>query len=127
MGGVFSVGCELMKPAARPQQNGQKAKRRQVMVGGRRVLTVDVHSHCSVDIEDLIKDHTVGGSGTTGPLGPFRATILKPENVDARLRHMDEHGTDIQAVSPVPSYNYWADRDLASRMVQRQNEQIAAM
>jgi predicted TIM-barrel fold metal-dependent hydrolase len=123
MGGVFFVGCDLMNTAANPRQEGQKAKRRQVMVGGRQVRTVDVHSHCSVDIEDLIKDHTVGGSRT----GPFGATILKPENVDARLRHMDEHGTDIQAVSPVPSYNYWADRDLASRIVQRQNEQIAAM
>ena len=37
MGGVFFVGCDLMNAAANPRQEGQKAKRRQIMVGGRRV------------------------------------------------------------------------------------------
>jgi predicted TIM-barrel fold metal-dependent hydrolase len=126
MSGIFFVGCDLMNAAVSPQQPARGGKRRQVMVGGRRVLTVDVHSHCYVDIDELLKEHKPD-TASTGSLGPFRATILKPSNVEARLQHMDEHGIDFQVVSPAPSYNYWADRDLASRIVQRQNDQIAGM
>ena len=126
MSGIFFVSCDLMNAAASSQQPARGGKRRQIMVGGRRVLTVDIHSHCYVEIDDLIKDHRTD-TASTGSLGPFRATILRPASVEARLQHMDEQGTDVQVVSPAPSYNYWADRDLAGRIVQRQNDQIAAM
>src|SRR5260370_33161544 len=56
--------------------------------------------------------------------GPF---LSPTKDVEARLRHMDEHGIDIQAVSLAPAYNYWADRDLAGKIVARQNEQIATL
>ncbi len=48
--GVVCVGCGMRHAAA------QAAKRREVMVGGRRVRTVDVHAHCAVpDVLDLVK------------------------------------------------------------------------
>lgn len=47
-------------------------------------------------------------------------------SVEARLRYMDEHGIDIQAVSLEPGYNYayWEEQDLASRIVERQNKHL---
>jgi aminocarboxymuconate-semialdehyde decarboxylase len=122
--GIVFVGCGLVDVAAGLQQSAGGRKRREILVGGRRALTIDVHSHCYVDVSDLIKDHEAGKPGGSRA---FQAPILSPTGVDARLQHMDEHGIDIQAVSLVPSYNYWAERDLAREIVKRQNEQIAAM
>ena len=101
------------------------AQQRQATVGGKRTLTIDVHSHCIVDIRELVKDHEQGRSDPF--LNPARQRFLDPAHVDDRLQHMDTHGIDIQAVSLFPSYSYWADRDLASRIVQLQNEKIAEL
>lgn len=122
--GVFFVGCELMNATSGLQKPEPKGKRRQVMVAGRRVLTVDIHCHCYVNVDDLIADHldSIGASQKS-----VTAPILSPTNLDARLQHMDEHGIDVQAVCIAPNYNYWAEQGLAERIVQRQNEQIAGM
>jgi aminocarboxymuconate-semialdehyde decarboxylase len=124
--GVFFVGCDLENALAYSPLSGQNTKRRQVIVGGHRVLTIDIHSHCYVDIADLIKGHepVVPDSKFSNP---FQAPMLSPTSVEARIQQMDEHGIDMQAVSLVPSYSYWADRDLASAIVSRQNERIAGM
>ena len=97
------------------------------MVGGRRVRTIDIHAHCYVDLHDLVDGHPEALIPNGGP-PTFDGPFLSPtKDVEARLRHMDEHGIDIQAVSLAPAYNYWADRDLAGKIVARQNEQIAAL
>jgi aminocarboxymuconate-semialdehyde decarboxylase len=123
--GILFANCGWLKAATPPRQSGAPAKRREVMVGGRRALTIDVHSHCIVDIRDLVKDHEEGRSDPF--LNPNRQRFLDPTHVEDRLRHMDVHGIDIQAVSLFPSYSYWADRDLAKRIVQMQNEKIAEL
>src|SRR6202790_2727330 len=101
---------------------GLAAKRREVMVGKRRVKTVDVHAHVSVpEASDLLK-------GTPLERRPGK----RSNNYDgkgiqaARLQQMDEEGIDIQALS-INSFWYSADRDLASRLVNLQNEKLAAM
>jgi hypothetical protein len=126
-GGLWLVNCGLMPMVARAQQPGPTGKRREIMVGGRRARTIDIHAHCYVDLHDLISGHPEALIPNGGP-PTFDGPFLSPtKDVDARLRHMDEHGIDIQAVSLAPAYNYWADRDLASKIVARQNEQIAAL
>jgi predicted TIM-barrel fold metal-dependent hydrolase len=112
---IFFVGCGLGNTMDRLQQLGGKGERRHITVGGRRARTVDIHSHCYVAINDLIK-----GAPPTTPM-------LNTTDLESRLQHMDAHGIDVQAVCISPSYNYGADLDLASRIVQRQNEQIARM
>jgi predicted TIM-barrel fold metal-dependent hydrolase len=124
--GIFFVSCGFLDAASIPPQSGGNGKRREVTVGGRRALTVDVHAHCYIDVQDLVKDHADSAAASGGPAN-FDTQILFPANVEARLRHMDDHGIDVQAVSLAPAYNYWADRDLAGRIVERQNEQIAAL
>jgi len=46
--------------------------------------------------------------------------------IDARIAAMDRMGIDLQIVSVVPTqYHYWADRDLAVRIVAIANQRIA--
>jgi aminocarboxymuconate-semialdehyde decarboxylase len=122
--GVLFANCAGLQ-AAGPPPSAASAQRRLVSVGGRRAVTIDVHSHCIVDIRDLVRDHEEGRSDPF--LDPNRQRFLDPTQVEDRLRHMDTHGIDMQAVSLFPSYSYWADRDLAKRIVQRQNEKIAEL
>src|ERR1700676_4706650 len=124
--GICLVGCDLLGVTPPPQANGI-VKRREVMVGGHRVLTVDIHSHCYVDVGELVKEHQASASANTSQARSPTTPFLDPISVDGRLRHMDEHGIDMKAVCITPNYNSWADRDLAARIVQRQNEQIAQM
>ena len=46
MAGVAFVGCDLL--AARDARAQSGGRRREVVVSGRRVKTVDVHAHCAV-------------------------------------------------------------------------------
>ncbi|HWZ55379.1 MAG TPA: amidohydrolase family protein [Verrucomicrobiae bacterium] len=126
--GLCFVNCGLARAVAAAQQSlATPPKRRRVTLGGRPVRTIDIHAHCYVDLQDLIQGHPEALVPNGGP-PTFDGPFLSPtKEVDARLRHMDEHGIDIQAVSLAPAYNYWADRDLATKIVSRQNEQIAAM
>lgn len=124
-GGILFANCACLNAAGLPRQGNASAKRRAVTIGGRRALTIDVHSHCIVDIRELVKDHPEGRSDTF--LNPARRRFLDPAHVEDRLQHMDTHGIDMQAVSLFPSYSYWADRDLAGRIVQMQNEKIAEL
>ena len=104
------------------EQSAQDGKRREVMVGKRRVKTVDVHAHVSVpEATELLKGTPL--ERRTGNLpGNFDASGLGA----ARLKRMDEEGIDVQALS-INSFWYSADRELAGRLVNLQNEKLAAM
>ena len=120
--GVLFLGHGLDNAAEPSSQAGAVPKRREVMVGKRRVKTVDVHAHVAVpEVTDLLKGTPL--ERRTGNLpGNFDARGLAP----ARLQRMDEEGIDVQALS-INSFWYSADRDLASRVVKLQNEKLAAM
>src|SRR3979490_1424156 len=120
--GMLLLGGGVDSVAELSLQTGAAPKRREVVVGKRRIKTVDVHSHVTVpEATDLLK-------GTPIERRPGNP----PNNYDdkgiaaARLQRMDEEGIDIQALS-INSFWYSADRDLASRLVNLQNEKLAAM
>jgi aminocarboxymuconate-semialdehyde decarboxylase len=92
------------------------APRRQVAIGGRRIRVVDVHAHCIVPVEDIVRGTPLAGSGGGGG-----GNILGPD----RLRIMDEQGVDIQALTINGYWWYAADRDLARQIVRAQNEGLA--
>ncbi len=50
--GLCFVNCSLMRAFAGAPQSGATGKRRQIMLGGRRVRTIDIHAHCYVDLHD---------------------------------------------------------------------------
>ena len=117
LAGVSAGG--FLSPSAAPQPSRPGARHSPVLVGGRRVKTVDVHCHVNVpEAADLLKgtplETRTGVGATSVPLGP------------ERLQKMDEMGIDVQAVSINPFW-YAADRDVAARLIDLQNQKLAAM
>src|SRR5216683_3953770 len=107
-GGAFT-GCGLGRAAW--AQGAAPARRREVVVSGKRVKTIDVHAHCHIP-EAL----TLMGQQVRFPL------LVVGEQ---RIKAMDEQGIDIEALSINP--NFWdkADRDLQAQIVKLQNEKLA--
>lgn len=90
--------------------------RRQVSIAGRPVRVIDFHAHCVVPVKEItsgtaLEEH--GGGRANQIIGP------------ARIEQMDRAGIDVQALSINGFWWYAADRELATRIVQAQNEGLA--
>jgi predicted TIM-barrel fold metal-dependent hydrolase len=119
--------------SARAFQNQQPSgppavKRREVSIGGRRVMTYDLHCHFGVnDIWKVIpKDQPVpdylevqARTFRNQPVPTFDPR--GPEVAD-----MDQMGIDVDVVSNNTTY-YWMDEDLARKVVAIQNEKSAEL
>jgi aminocarboxymuconate-semialdehyde decarboxylase len=90
--------------------------RRQVTIAGKRVRVIDVHCHCIIPVTEIVKGTPLAASGGGGG-----NNLLGPQ----RLQVMDQQGVDVQALSINGFWWYAADRDLARRIVQAQNEGLA--
>ena len=132
--GIVFAGCcaeSARAFALRRQQSPARpsvgSKRAPVTINGQRVPVVDVHSHVRVpEAWELVKDRIAreGHHGDAQQANPDSlGNIL---NVNKRLADLDEMGIDVQAVSINPFW-YWADVDLARKVIQIQNEKIAAL
>jgi aminocarboxymuconate-semialdehyde decarboxylase len=94
------------------------SERRLVTIGGRRVRVIDGHAHCVVPVQHVTKGtplEKMGGGAGNNLLGP------------ERLQIMNQQGVDVQALT-INSGFWWyaADADLARKVVQAQNEGLAA-
>ena len=119
---IVFTSCELMaaqdQHAAAAQGSAGSAqpaaKRREVVVKGRRVKTIDVHAHCLIPAacklvgEDAYKHHTGG-------------IVIDGQDAAKRLRDMDTQGIDMEALSINPFW-YRTDRDAAAQIVRLNNE-----
>jgi aminocarboxymuconate-semialdehyde decarboxylase len=107
--GMAFVDCDVVSggEAATPG-----TRRREVVVGGRRVKTVDVHAHCAIPEAMSLLGRNADRPG-----------LLKTQLAD-RIQAMDEQGIDVEALSINP-YWYGADRDLAAEVIRIQNEKLA--
>src|SRR5712692_7157254 len=110
MAGIAFVGCGLL--SARDAQAQAGARRREVVVSGRRVKTVDAHAHCAVPEAMALMGLKVEPQ-----------TLIMGQD---RIRAMDEQGIDVEALSINP-YWYKAERDLAARIIKIQNEKLAEL
>ena len=101
--------------------------------------TIDIHAHVLLpDIEEAIAGRPERAAAReldarrTGPQaqavnGPmFRDRIPKLTDVNARVAAMDASGVDVQLVSPLPDYHFWADEDLARTIWELANTGTAA-
>jgi len=132
--GIAFAGCccvdSAFAIARRPQQSAAAAagsKRGKVVINGRRVTVIDVHSHVRVpEAWELVKDR-IGREGRYGDMAQANPDNLgNIRNIDKRLADLDAMGIDVQAVSINPFW-YWAEEDLARKIIQVQNEKIAAL
>src|SRR4026209_1989311 len=83
--------------------------RRQVIVGGRRVRTVDMHAHVFVQeawplVKDLPQvDRAMANLGNS-------AMAVDAGGLDRRFREMDRQGIDVHVISVHPSqFLYFTD------------------
>ena len=101
--GLASLGCGLASPAfAQAPQ-----RRREVVVSGKRVRTVDLHAHC----------HVPEANALMGLKVQLQSLVVSPE----RIKAMDEQGIDIEALSLNPIFWSKAEPDLAGQVVKLQN------
>lgn len=101
--------------------------RRQIVVGGQRVRTIDMHAHVFVnDAWPLVKDLPQVDRAMAN-LGASPMAI-DPAAMDRRFREMDCQGIDVHVISVHPSqFLYFTEPGLAARIVKMQNEKIAEL
>jgi predicted TIM-barrel fold metal-dependent hydrolase len=116
--GIVFCGCGLRGAARAQQQGGQRLP---VTVNGKRVKTIDVHSHCLFhEAAALLGDEA---ATLTPPIrGAKEAYIV----IEDRLKSMDSQAIDMEVLSINPFW-YGKDRDLAARIVKIQNEKLAEL
>jgi aminocarboxymuconate-semialdehyde decarboxylase len=108
LAGLAFVGCSLGSAAPAPGQG----RRREVVVNGKRVKTVDIHAHTIVPEAAAVINH------------PLEAPGLLWSNVGDRIAEMDAEGVDVEALSINPFW-YRAERDAAAELIKIQNEKLA--
>ena len=113
LAGLVFVGCDLM--AAAPAR--AQARRREVVVNGKRVKTVDVHAHCAVPEALALMNLKLGGPA-------LRPDLDMATQVSVRLQAMDEQGIDVEALSINPNW-YKAGPRPRQAGLQLQNEKLA--
>jgi predicted TIM-barrel fold metal-dependent hydrolase len=117
-GGIVFCGCGLF--GASPAR-AQPSPRQPVQVNGKRVRTVDVHSHCHFrDAASLLGNEA---SILTPPVRGAQQAFI---TVDDRLAAMDAQGIDMEVLSINPFW-YGKDRDLAEKITAIQNEKLAEL
>jgi len=114
VGGIAFVACGLQGGVGGAQT---QTRRREVVVNGKRVKTVDIHAHCAVPEAMALMNLKVTGQ-------PNLPNVLMMTQPADRLRAMDEQGIDMEALSINP-YWYRADRDVAQKIISIQNEKLA--
>ncbi|ABQ68667.1 amidohydrolase 2 [Rhizorhabdus wittichii RW1] len=101
--------------------------------------TIDLHCHLAApEVEALVAGHpllaeragaeaaAIGAASLAVNRERIGALMPRLTGADERLRDMDAMGVDVQAISPSPTqYHYWAEPDLADRIVGRMNDAIA--
>jgi aminocarboxymuconate-semialdehyde decarboxylase len=96
---------------------GAQSTRREIMLGGQRIRTVDIHAHCVFPAAaELIAGSPLEGIGFAG----FQ--VLGQGRID----EMNMRGVDYQALSVNRYWWYAAERELASDVVRLHDEGLAA-
>jgi predicted TIM-barrel fold metal-dependent hydrolase len=115
--GIAFCSCGLLD-AARAQQ---PSARLPVAVGGKRVKTIDVHSHCLIhEAVDMMGEE---GRGIVGQVNGAKNQYVV---VADRLAQMDSMAIDMEVLSINPFW-YRKDRDTAAAVVKVQNEKLAEL
>jgi predicted TIM-barrel fold metal-dependent hydrolase len=110
--GLVFTPCSAIN--ASQAQAAPGGARRQVVVAGKRVKTIDVHAHCV--IPEALKLMGLKLENQRGPgLGEVGAR---------RIAEMDAQGIDVEALSINPTW-YKAERDLAAEIIKIQNNKLA--
>jgi predicted TIM-barrel fold metal-dependent hydrolase len=118
--GIVFCGCGLPTAHAQTTGNTPAARQLPVMVRGKRIKTVDVHSHC------IFREATAVLGDKAPPLSKIRNSEEAYLGVEERLKAMDAMAIDMEILSINPFW-FGLDRDLAAQVVKIQNEKLAEL
>jgi predicted TIM-barrel fold metal-dependent hydrolase len=118
MGAVF-CGCGMLQSA-----HGQQPARQTlpVMVGGKRIKSIDVHAHCHFHEAGAL----LGAEADSVMQVPVNGADEAFIDMTRRLAVMDSQAVDMEILSINPFW-YNRDRDLAGAIVKIQNEKLAEL
>src|SRR6266700_6186747 len=117
--GIVFCGCGLLHRAHAQQPARQTLP---VTVGGKRIKTIDVHSHCHFHEAGAL----IGADAAKLQLPPVNGAPEAFIEVEKRLAVMDAQAIDMEVLSINPFW-YDKDRDLAGQIVKIQNEKLAEL
>jgi predicted TIM-barrel fold metal-dependent hydrolase len=121
---VVFCGCGLFHRAHAEPPVRQKLP---VMVGGKRVKTIDVHAHCQFpEAVALFSGSTAASTSIADGRSRSDVAAAAYIEIDKRLAAMDAQAVDVEVLSINPFW-YGSERDLASRIVSLQNERLAEL
>jgi predicted TIM-barrel fold metal-dependent hydrolase len=116
--GIVFCGCGLLRAA---QAQPATARALPVMINGKRVKTIDVHSHCHFhEAVNLMGEEAKSVLPQTK--GAQEHFIV----IEERLKGMDAQAIDMEVLSINPFW-YRKDRDTAAAIVKVQNERLAEL
>jgi aminocarboxymuconate-semialdehyde decarboxylase len=116
--GIAFCSCGMLDAVHAQQPGGQRLP---VMVNGKRVKTIDVHSHCFFhDAVNLMGDEA------RGVMPPVKGAQEHFIVIEERLKGMDAMAIDMEVLSINPFW-YRKDRDTAAQIVKVQNEKLAEL
>jgi len=111
---VVFCSCGMLH-SANAQGSRQKLP---VMVGARRVRTIDVHAHCVIPEASKLL-----GPGAPNTVRGGEEVVI---DMTKRLATMDSQAVDMEVLSINPNW-YSKDRELAAQVVKIQNEKLAEL
>src|SRR6267378_8231167 len=117
--GIVFCSCGLLQSAHAQQPTRQKLP---VMVGGKRVKTIDVHAHCHFREAGAL----LGADAAAAQLPPVNNAAEAFIDMAKRLAAMDAQAVDMEVLSINPNW-YNRERDLAAEIVKIQNEKLAEL
>jgi aminocarboxymuconate-semialdehyde decarboxylase len=112
MTAIAFTGCAFTRAAEGHRHGHAHPRRREVVIAGRRVRTVDIHAHCAVPAALALLGRTLDSAD------------LAMTDTAVRLAAMDAQGIDVEALSINPWW-YATDRDAAAEIIRIQNEALA--
>jgi len=116
--GIVFCGCGLLHRA-----HAQPARQTlPVTVAGKRIKTIDVHSHCHFHEAGAL----LGADAAKLQLPPVNGAAEAFIEIEKRLAAMDAQAVDMEVLSINPFW-YDRERDLAAQIVKLQNEKLAEL
>ncbi|HZR90228.1 MAG TPA: amidohydrolase family protein [Bradyrhizobium sp.] len=117
--GVVFCSCGMLKGAHAQSAPRQKLP---VMVNGKHIKTIDVHSHCHFHEAGAL----LGADAQKVQVPPVNGAEQAFIDINQRLAAMDSQAVDMEVLSVNPFW-YDRDRELAEQIVKIQNEKLAEL
>jgi aminocarboxymuconate-semialdehyde decarboxylase len=120
--GIAFTGCSSLDNMAKPGQSAGGGKPPQLVVNGKRVQTIDVHTHCYIP-EALALMSAEDVKAAMPPVKGQKEHIIV---IEERLKAMDAMGIDMEVLSINPFW-YRRERENSAAICRMQNQKMSEL